>query len=128
MAALNLVREVGGVAFGLGLQLTALCVDQNDWSQTQFGTPEAKGPVGPLRHMEKEVREAIENPSDASEYADILILWLDATWRAGFTMEQVIQAAHEKMKVNRERNWPKIIDPNAAVEHDRSGENGRLII
>jgi hypothetical protein len=127
MSALNLTREVGGSAFGLGLALTALTIDQNDWSATQFGMPDVKGPVGPLRHMEKEVREAIEKPNDIEEYADILILWLDATWRAGFSMEQVIQAAHNKMKVNRERHWQKIIDPNAPCEHERIGSGGRLI-
>jgi hypothetical protein len=125
MSALNLTREVGGSAFGLGLALTALTIDQNDWSQSRFGTPEVKGPIGPLRHMEKEVVEAINEPGDIEEYADLLILWLDATWRAGFTLEQVIQAAHNKMKVNREREWQAIIDPNAPCEHQRGGS--RLI-
>jgi hypothetical protein len=102
----------------LGDKLTDLIRDQSEWSQRTFGTDAERGPLGALRHLEKEAREAQESLADITEYADCLLLLLDASRRAGFKIMQVIEAAQEKMKVNKQRSWPKPTDDNP-VEHVR---------
>lgn len=90
------------------------------WSASTFGTAKERGPLGPLRHLEKEAAEAQADCGDLTEYADCLIVLLDATWRAGFSSDQLVNEAIAKMLINEKREWPKVTDPNAPVEHDRS--------
>lgn len=89
------------------------------WSDEAFGPPSIRGPIGPLQHLKKECDEAIAKPTDIKEYADILNLALDAARRAGFTLEQLVTAAHEKVKENKTRKWPALYeqDPNSDVGH-----------
>lgn len=105
----------------LGRSLTELARDQAAWSHETFGPASARGPVGPLKHLAKEAAEAADRPDDISEYADILILLLDATWRRGLVPEDIVGAALAKMAENRAREWPPF-DPSKAdepVEHVR---------
>ena len=90
-----------------------------EWSDKTFGDPSQRGPLGPLKHLAKEAAEAQEKPGDLSEYADCLILVLDAARRAGFTDEELLQAGFDKMEVNRSRDWPTPQGDEPA-EHDRS--------
>lgn len=57
---------------------------QAAWSERTFGVE--RGPVGPLRHLLRELGEvASASPADAVlEWADVLILAIDAARRAGF--------------------------------------------
>lgn len=103
----------------LGSELADLADDQAEWSQATFGSDKERGPVGPLKHLEKEAREAAANPSDISEHADCLILILDASRRAGFTILDVVRAATEKMIQNKARTWPKATAADMPVEHVR---------
>lgn len=92
---------------------------QQEWSRETFGPPSERGPVGPLRHLAKESVEAAEAPNDIEEYADCLILILDATWRAGWTLRQLLHAVELKQHDNRARQWGPQTDPNQPVEHVR---------
>lgn len=94
----------------MGIVLDELARDQAEWSQATFGADTERGPLGALRHLEKEAREAQAAPSDVTEYADCLILLLDASRRAGFTPMELIAAARDKMRVNRSRAWPKPVE------------------
>ena len=49
------------------------------WSQDTFGDV---GPVGPLKHLSKEVLEAAAEPDDHSEWADMQFLLWDAQRRS----------------------------------------------
>lgn len=98
-------------------RLEALMKDQAVWSQATFGTDEERGPEGPLKHLSKEALEAAEKPKDIVEQADCFLLQLDAIRRAGFTLEQVIIAAEQKMVINKERTWPKPTSPTEPVFH-----------
>lgn len=93
-----------------------LAMEISEWSQNTFGTDSERGPIGALKHLEKEAREALENPTDTSEYADCLILVLDASRRAGIHHEDLIKHALAKMEVNRQRTWPKPTT-DSPVEH-----------
>lgn len=78
-----------------------------DWSQRTFGTDVERGPIGPLKHLKKEADEAIAHPQDIMEYADCLFLLFDATRRAGFTLQQLWDAALDKSSVLVKRTYPK---------------------
>lgn len=75
-----------------------------EWSQSTFGSV---GPVGPLKHLSKEALEAVAEPEDLSEWADMQFLLWDAQRRAGITDEQITQAMIEKLAINKARQWPE---------------------
>ncbi|SAQ00760.1 Eaa1 [Klebsiella oxytoca] len=75
-----------------------------EWSQATFGNV---GPVGPLKHLSKEALEAVAEPDDLSEWADMQFLLWDAQRRAGITDEQITKAMIEKLAVNKARVWPE---------------------
>lgn len=57
------------------------------WSQETFGSDASKDWTGPLAHLKKELTEVEEQPFDRTEWADTLLLLLDASRRAGFTAQ-----------------------------------------
>jgi dATP/dGTP pyrophosphohydrolase len=100
------------------------------WGETErfsdkaFGPASFRGPLGPLKHLEKEAREAQEATGDIEEYADCLLLVFDATRRAGFTIYDLFDAAEAKVEKNKTRKWPEWrgADPNIPLEHDRGND------
>jgi hypothetical protein len=92
---------------------------QSEWSQRTFGADSVRGPVGALRHLQRECDEAIADPSDVIEFADCLILLLDATRRAGHTLDDLVSAAERKAEINRSRTWPSPppVDDGRPLEH-----------
>ena len=75
-----------------------------EWSQSTFGNV---GPIGPLKHLRREVLETIAKPHDLIEWADMQFLLWDAQRRAGITDEQITQAMIDKLAVNKQREWPE---------------------
>lgn len=75
-----------------------------EWSQSTFGNV---GPIGPLKHLRREVLETIAKPHDLIEWADMQFLLWDAQRRAGITDEQITQAMIDKLAVNKARQWPE---------------------
>lgn len=75
-----------------------------EWSQATFGNV---GPIGPLKHLRREVLEVIAKPHDLIEWADMQFLLWDAQRRAGITDKQITQAMIEKLAVNKQREWPE---------------------
>jgi len=98
-------------------QLSALYSDHAAWSQVTFGTDTERGPLGPLKHLEKEAREAQQEPFNAYEHADCLLLVLDASRRSGLTLQALIHAAEQKLVVNKQREWPKGREPDDMIQH-----------
>ena len=107
--------------YTLGGKLTALDADHAEWSEAIFGREH--GPMGALKHLEAEVREAQDAPTDISEYADCLLLLLDAKRRAGFTLLQLVEAAQVKMVANKMRQWPRC-QPDEPCFHIKTSELG----
>ena len=95
---------------------------QRDWSGKTFGP----GPrtAGVVDHIRKELREIEADPSDITEWIDVVILALDGAWRAGYQPQEIIDAMVAKQTRNEGRNWPdwRTMSPDKAIEHDRSGE------
>lgn len=94
---------------------------KNAWSEKAFGPVDARGHMGPLDHMRKEIAEAEADPSDVVEFVDLIFLATDAAHRAGHAPEAIAAALEEKLSVNRGRTWPdwRKCDPNGAIEHVR---------
>ncbi len=119
----------------------ALWNNVGEWSDSTFGTRESgRGPIGPLKHFAKELLVELlglpEGPvmnllnahlpamadgkcNDIKEYADLTILLCDCARRAGIDPWKLLIASHDKMAVNRQRNYPKPTG-NEISEHDRS--------
>lgn len=87
-----------------------------EWSEETFGTSD---PQAPLHHMESEIQEVLNEPYNIEEYSDCFMLLLDALRKAGFTADQLIEAAYAKLEVNKSRIWGS---PNALgyTEHVKS--------
>lgn len=95
---------------------------QQAWSEKTFGPNDVRGPLGPLKHLEKEAREAQEAVGSdelLEELADCLFLVVDATWRAGFWTSDLLRAAFDKLDKNKAREWPAITPGDNPVEHVR---------
>lgn len=99
---------------------------QREWSGNTFGP----GPrtAGVIDHIRKELREIEADPSDITEWIDVVILALDGAWRAGYQPQEIIDAMVAKQTRNEGRNWPdwRTMSPDKAIEHDRSGETAAL--
>lgn len=95
---------------------------QRQWSDHTFGTPDERGPYGPLDHLRKEVEEAITSPDDVEEFADLHLLVWDAARRAGHTYWQLKQAVINKLAKNQRRKWPDASGVVGVVEHVRTEE------
>jgi hypothetical protein len=113
--------ELGSSATLFGFECGELVSRHSEWSQATFGTDAERGPLGALKHLEKEARECqtAETPDDLrEELADCLLLLLDASRRAGFKPMDLVRAAQAKMTKNRSRKWPKPVD-GQPCEHVR---------
>lgn len=106
-------------------ELSSLIADQRQWSEVTFGP----GPRldGLLDHIGKELDEIRANPTDVSEWIDVVILALDGAWRSGHTPEEIVAALKAKYEKNRNRNWPnwRNASPDAAIEHVQPETEGK---
>ena len=97
--------------------LEYLCNRQRGFSLATFGPDQSA--EGVLKHIEKELVEVRADPSDPSEWADIILLALDGAMRSGIEPECVAEAVFNKLKVNEKRDWPPVSEQNhdQPVEH-----------
>ncbi len=96
--------------------------NQAEWSMQTFGP--GMRTAGVCDHIRKELLEIESDPGDLKEWIDVVILGLDGAWRCGGSPRQIIDGIVAKQAKNEKRNWPdwRTMDPNKAIEHDRSGE------
>jgi NTP pyrophosphatase (non-canonical NTP hydrolase) len=84
-----------------------------EWSQATFGSDKSRGPLGSLKHLQKEATEAVEafeaDQLDdlAAELADCLLLVFDAARRSGLSQADLLTLAHAKLEINKRRTWPR---------------------
>lgn len=76
----------------------------------------ASTPVSKLHHLTEEVQELIDAPDDKMEWADCMILLIDAAKKAGYDMDDLYQAVQSKMEINKKRKWGAP-DENGVVRH-----------
>lgn len=75
---------------------------------------------GVIDHIRKELIEIEDTPeNDLSEWIDVIILALDGAWRTGASPADILQAVHDKLKVNEGREWPdwRTASADEAIEH-----------
>lgn len=74
-----------------------------EWSDAIFGAN--RSPMGPLKHLAKEVTEAQEKPSDITEYADMILLVMNAAHCNGWDGYALLEAVDKKLQINKQRKW-----------------------
>jgi len=92
---------------------------QSKWSETVFGPTSERGPIGALKHLQKEVQETLDNPNNPEEYVDCLFLVFDSARRAGLTYDDLVKGAFGKLGKNVVRTWVRSANPDEPVEHQR---------
>ena len=88
-----------------------------EWADETFGPKSSPRPA--LLHLQKEVQEVLDNPDDKVEYADCLMILLDAYRNAGGTADELVAIAFNKLEVNKQREWGPP-DENGVCEHVRT--------
>lgn len=97
--------------------------DKSAWSLRTFGPGVRVAAL--IDHIKKELIEIERDPSDVSEWVDVIILAMDGAWRsAGVDGAALAEALVAKMATNKARRWPdwRTAPRDKAIEHDRSGE------
>lgn len=107
------LSEEGMKTFDLISHLTR----QIAFSEKTFGPASRKH--GVVDHIRSELEEIEENPSDLSEWIDVIILGFDGAWRAGHSAEEIVNALVAKQTKNENRNWPdwRTAEDGKAIEH-----------
>lgn len=100
-----------------------------EWSWHTFGSPEERAkhfntdnPVaGVVDHIRNELKEIEKDPTDFTEWLDIIILGVDGYLRAGGSWKEFLIQLFGKQRKNFNRIWPawRSSPPNKAIEHQR---------
>lgn len=90
--------------------------EAGEWTDATFGQNQTADSC--IAHLKKEVKELAENPGDRLEYADCLLLLIDAYRKAGGSADDLVCAGWQKFEINRSRVWGEP-DENGVVEHVR---------
>ena len=97
---------------------------QRDFSLKTYGPGlRTKGVVD---HIKKELKEILDDPTDHREWIDVIILGFDGLLRTGIDPAEAVSEIVAKQTKNEGRDWPdwRTVDPNKAIEHDRSKDRG----
>lgn len=102
-------------------KLEKLMAEYPAWSDATFGDATVRNEMGALHHLKMEIDELIANPDDTSEWADCMLLLLDAARRKGHSPDQLFDFCYEKLQVNKKRTWTQ--SANGVYLHDKSDSN-----
>jgi len=108
------------------LNLQQLIDEVATWSDATFG--ETSTPASKLKHLQKEIPELLEALQNNEvntksedirlEFADCMLLLLDAARKCNFSAEEILSFTKEKLEINKKRTWKKP-DENGIFEHVR---------
>jgi hypothetical protein len=95
---------------------------QHAFSQRTFGP--GMRTQGVCAHIRKELAEIEADPTDLTEWIDVVLLSFDGALRAGYSAEQIVTALAQKFAANEKRIWPdwRLMPADQPIEHDRTGE------
>ena len=97
---------------------TGLIDDIIAWQSKTFGNkPDTSGIVA---HLESELKEIEEDPTDPIEWIDVIFLALDGLRRIGFDNKADIEKLlKKKLDINKKRHWPdwRQVEQGLPVEH-----------
>lgn len=92
---------------------------QREWSAHTFGPgPRVKGVTA---HIRKELDEVEADPTDVSEWVDVMILAADGALRSGAEPQALLDAWKAKQERNESRTWPdwRTFTADQPIEHVR---------
>ena len=101
------------------MYLCDFIVRQKQWSEKTFGP--GLRTEGILKHIESEISEVRENPTDPMEWIDIAILALDGAWRCAGA-RGAFNALLDKQKINFGREYQKPESEDDPAFHIEAGE------
>lgn len=101
------------------MSLQALQTAVSDWSAETFGRPDSGQPLA-IR-LVHEALELVKAPEDLEEGADCLILLLNWAERAGYSADDLVQAAWLKHQKNQDRQWAE--QSNGTWHHKEKASN-----
>lgn len=88
--------------------IAALQDEISEWADTVY--PSRTATQAMIKLVMEEIPEILQNPTDPLEFADAIILLIDAAKLSGI---DIVEAAREKMAINRRRSWK--VDPDTGV-------------
>lgn len=83
------------------------------------------GSIEHLKKLKHEADEAIAEPQNQKEYADILLTFFGAAYKAGFNYEQLLDASMGKFEVLQKRKWKRFDD--GTYQHYQEPEDRCII-
>lgn len=93
---------------------------QREWSLKTFG--EGRRTAGIIKHIQKELKEIEENPSDLTEWVDVIILAIDGFYRHGGKPEELMLVLQLKQDKNFTRTYPFPQTEDEPTEHVRDND------
>jgi hypothetical protein len=90
---------------------------QRRFSERTFGPGQRT--AGVLDHIRKELNEIEREPTDLTEWIDVVLLALDGAWRHGHEPQAIAAALVAKQAKNEARVWPdwRTAPAGKAIEH-----------
>lgn len=88
--------------------------ENGKWADETFGPNVSQDAI--IAHLKKEVEELAQYPDSAYEYADCMILLLDAAKRVGISASFLLECCKDKLEINRKRKWGPP-DKDGVIEH-----------
>jgi hypothetical protein len=114
--------EIAAQAPSVGRDVHQFFAAQGEWSQATFGLDSERGCIGPLKHLEKEAREAYtetDREKRHMEIVDCFFLTCDSARRDGMSFDDLLALAWKKLEINKARQWSKPTS-DEPVEHVRN--------
>ena len=86
-----------------------------EWSRATFGGGSRWR--GLIEHIRAELDEIASEPSDLTEWVDVVLLAMDGAARAGHDGEAFVRALLAKHEINTRRTWPRNEDQDRPTLH-----------
>jgi len=84
-----------------------------EWSKKTFRNSTI---LSNIKHLRDELDEIEESSDDIEEWADAIILYMNAAHLSGHSMDDILIAVHKKFEKNKNRSWGEP-DERGVVKH-----------
>ncbi len=84
-----------------------------EWSKNTFKDSTV---LSNIAHLRDEIDEIEESPDNIIEWADVIILYMNAAYLSGHSMDDILIAVHKKFEKNKNRSWGEP-DKRGVVKH-----------
>ena len=84
-----------------------------EWSKNTFKNSSI---LSNIAHLRDEIDEIEEFPDNIEEWADVIILYMNAAYLSGHLMNDILVAVHKKFEKNKSRSWGEP-DERGVVKH-----------